>query len=132
MARRQRRIHSVQKASTDSHLQWNRHAWEVIADLTREKRDRPNAYIELPRPVGTRYIRYEHRYVGSSNLAISDIRVLGNGGGGRPAAPDALVVRRDTDARNAFVTWKAVGGAVGYNVLWGIKPDKLYETYQVF
>lgn len=83
-------------------------------------------------PGGTRYIRYEHRYVGSSNLAISDIRVFGNGGGGRPAAPDALVVRRDTDARNAFVTWKAVGGAVGYNVLWGIKPDKLYETYQVF
>lgn len=23
-------------------------------------------------------------------------------------------------------------GAVGYNVLWGIAPDKLYQTYQVF
>jgi xylan 1,4-beta-xylosidase len=21
---------------------------------------------------------------------------------------------------------------VGYNVLWGIRPDKLYQTYQVF
>jgi hypothetical protein len=21
---------------------------------------------------------------------------------------------------------------VGYNILWGIKPDKLYHTYQVF
>jgi xylan 1,4-beta-xylosidase len=22
--------------------------------------------------------------------------------------------------------------AIGYNVLWGIAPDKLYQTYQVF
>lgn len=21
---------------------------------------------------------------------------------------------------------------IGYNILWGIKPDKLYQTYQVF
>ena len=21
---------------------------------------------------------------------------------------------------------------MGYNILWGIKPDKLYQTYQVF
>lgn len=23
-------------------------------------------------------------------------------------------------------------GAVGYNIRWGIRPDKLYQTYQVF
>jgi len=106
--------------------------WEVIADLMREKRDRPNAYIELRRPVRTRYIRYEHGYVASPNLAISDIRVFGNGGGRPPPQPAGLAVRRDADARNAFITWKSMEGAVGYNVLWGIKPDKLYQTYQVF
>ncbi|MGH7525899.1 MAG: family 43 glycosylhydrolase, partial [Gemmatimonadales bacterium] len=37
--------------------------WEVLADLTRERRDRPNAYIELTRPVRTRFIRYEQVYV---------------------------------------------------------------------
>ena len=31
-----------------------------------------------------------------------------------------------------FVSWAPVPGAVGYNVRWGIKPDKLYQTYQVF
>jgi hypothetical protein len=46
--------------------------------------------------------------------------------------PTNLAVRRDTDQRNAFVTWSPVRGAIGYNVLWGIKPDKLYQTYQVF
>ena len=106
--------------------------WELIADLTGEKRDRPNAYIELPRPVRTRYIRYEHGYVASPNLAIGDIRIFGNGGDGRPATPAGLSVRHAADARDALIAWKPVRGAVGYNVLWGIAPKKLYQTYQVF
>ncbi|WBY09517.1 hypothetical protein PIB19_09575 [Sphingomonas sp. 7/4-4] len=28
------------------------------------------------------------------------------------------------------MTWKPVEGAVGYNVLWGIRPDRLTLTYQ--
>jgi xylan 1,4-beta-xylosidase len=110
----------------------NGRTWTLLADVTKEKRDRPNAYIELPAPVRTRYIRYEHRYTAGPNLAIGDIRIFGNGDGRPPATPANLVARRDTDQRNAFVTWSAVPGAVGYNVLWGIKPDKLYQTYQVF
>ena len=106
--------------------------WSVLADLSRERRDRPNAYIELPSPVRTRYVRYEHGYTAGPNLAIGDIRIFGNGDGGRPATPTALAARRDTDQRNAFITWSPVPGAVGYNVLWGIRPDKLYQTYQVF
>jgi hypothetical protein len=106
--------------------------WKKIADLTRERRDRPNAYIELPRPVRTRFIRYEHIYVGSPNLAIGDLRVFGNRSGRPPATPKRLAARRDTDSRNAFVTWSPVRGVVGYNILWGIQPDKLYQTYQVF
>ena len=106
--------------------------WDTLADLTREKRDRPNAYIELPQSVTTRYIRYEHGHVASPNLAISDVRVFGNANGRPPGTPAGLTVRRDADVRNAFVTWRAVPGAVGYNVLWGIGPRKLYQTYQVF
>ena len=106
--------------------------WEMISDLTRERRDRPNAYIELPSPVRTRYIRYEHGYVASPNLAIGDIRVFGNGEGGTPRTPAGLTVRRAADARNAVITWKPVRGVVGYNILWGIGPKKLYQTYQVF
>ena len=106
--------------------------WEVIADLSRERRDRPNAYIELSSPVRTRYIRYEHGYVASPYLAIGDIRVFGNGDGDLPSTPKGVRVRRDADARNATVFWQPVRGAVGYKVLWGIAPDKLYQTYQVF
>ena len=106
--------------------------WELLADLNGEKLDRPNAYIELPRPVRGRYIRYEHGHVASPNLAIGDIRVFGNGDGRPPAIPGGLTAQRDNDARNVFLSWKPVHGAVGYNVRWGIGPGKLYQTYQVF
>ena len=106
--------------------------WTKVADLTEEKRDRPNAYIELPTPVRARYVRYEHVHTTAPNLAISDIRIFGNGSGKSPATPRKLAARRDTDARNAFLTWEKVSGATGYNVLWGIAPNKLYQTYQRF
>jgi len=107
--------------------------WSTIADLTNKKRDRPNAYLELQKPVTARHIKYEHVYVASPNLAISDIRVFGHGGGASPATPAKLQVRRDgSDPRNAFVTWEDVPGAVGYNIMWGIRDDKLYQTYQVW
>ncbi len=106
--------------------------WQKIADLTPEKRDRPNAYIELPTAVKARYIKYEHVYVAAPNLAISDIRIFGNSDEKIPEIPENFMVQRDKDPRNALVSWRQVPGAVGYNILWGIAHDKLYETYQIF
>jgi hypothetical protein len=108
-------------------------AWTTVADLTGEKRDRPNAYLELPPSTGARFVKFEHIYVGAPNLAISDVRVFGHGPGEPPRTPERLVVRRDGgDPRNAFIAWEDVPGVVGYNILWGIKDDKLYQTYQVW
>ena len=107
--------------------------WRTVADLARApRRDRPNAYVELPRAARARFVRYEHEHVGAAHLAISDIRVFGNGDGPRPAAPARLTAVRDRDERNATITWTAVPGVVGYNVRWGIAPTKLYQTYQRF
>jgi xylan 1,4-beta-xylosidase len=107
--------------------------WKMMVDLTNQKkRDRPNAYVELDNPVRTRFIKYEHGFVASPNLAISDIRIFGNGYGGLPKTPAKFTAKRDVDARNAFITWEKVAGAVGYNILWGIAKDKLYQTYQLF
>jgi hypothetical protein len=71
-------------------------------------------------------------YVPTPNLAVSDIRIFGNGYGKAPKTPVALKAIRQTDTRNATITWKPVAGAVGYNILWGIGKDKLYQTYQVW
>jgi Glycosyl hydrolases family 43/F5/8 type C domain len=106
--------------------------WQTIADLSRERRDRPNAYLELARPVRARFMRYEHIRVGAAHFAISDIRVFGNGDGTPPVTPTGLTARRDVDERDATITWQPVLGVVGYNVRWGISPKKLYQTYQCF
>ena len=41
------------------------------------RRDRPNAYVELVRPVRSRYVRFRNVHVGAATLAVSDIRVFG-------------------------------------------------------
>jgi hypothetical protein len=106
--------------------------WRTVADLSRERRDRPNAYVELASPTRARYVRYDHVSVAAAHLAISDIRVFGLGDGVQPATPAGFSARRDRDERNATLSWQAVPGAVGYNVRWGIAPTKLYQTYQRF
>ncbi|HJQ10828.1 MAG TPA: family 43 glycosylhydrolase [Gemmatimonadaceae bacterium] len=107
--------------------------WKTVTDLAAQpRRDRPNAYLELPSATRARFVRYEHEHVGAANLAISDIRIFGNGDGTAPATPAGLTARRDRDERNATITWQAVPNVVGYNVRWGISPTKLYQTYQRF
>ena len=106
--------------------------WTLTVDLSKEKNDRPNAYLELQKPITARYLRYEHIYVAAKTLAISDIRVFGKGDGKIPRTPNRLIANRDRDERNVFINWEPVVDAVGYNILWGIAPEKLYQTYQVF
>ncbi len=106
--------------------------WDLFADLSKEKRDRPNAYLEAGSLTRARYIRYEHIYVASPYLAISDIRVFGKGDGPVPATPGQLKAERRNDPLSAFISWRGVRGATGYNIRWGIAPDKLYQTWQRF
>jgi hypothetical protein len=106
--------------------------WTTLADLSHSKQDHANAYVELDRPARIRYVRYVHVHVGAHHLAISDLRVFGNADGPPPPAPELVSATRLPDARDAEIVWKPVPGAVGYNVRWGIAPDRLYETHQRF
>lgn len=106
--------------------------WRPLAETGPERRDRPNAYFELPHPERARYIRYVHGHVGADHLAISELRVFGNAAGRSPKAPTHLVARRECDPRNAEIRWRAAPGALGYNVRWGVRPDRLTLTYQRF
>lgn len=109
----------VIKASVDGN------SWEVIADYRENQRDMPHAYLELEQPVEARYIRYEHQYVTNNYLAISELRVFGNGKGPAPTKPENFRVERQEDRRNANLSWDPVEEATGYVIYWGIAKDKL-------
>ncbi|MAU26800.1 MAG: 1,4-beta-xylanase [Muricauda sp.] len=99
--------------------------WKTIADYSKNQRDMPHGYIELPKPEPARYIRYDHVHCTNNYLAISELRVFGKGRGKLPKTPKNFKVERQTDRRNVDLTWDAVKGATGYVVYWGIHPDKL-------
>jgi xylan 1,4-beta-xylosidase len=107
-------------------------SWQPLARTEGARRDRPNAYFQLARPVRTRFIRYVHGHVGGAHLAISDLRVFGNADGQAPAAPVGVAAQRHSDQRDATVRWKPAAGAVGYNIRFGIRPDRLTHTYQLW
>ena len=106
--------------------------WETLIDKSNSFKDTPNDYVELDLPVRTRYLRYRNVEVPTPHLAISDIRVFGIGEGKKPKAVTGFTVKRDSDRRDAMITWDAQENAQGYNVRWGIAPDKLYSSWLVY
>jgi hypothetical protein len=106
--------------------------WTTLVDRSNSFKDVPNDYVELGAPQTARYIRYKNGHVPTPHLAISGLRVFGKGAGKVPAAVKGFKVARKTDRRDALITWNKVPGAQGYNVLWGIAPDKLYSSWMVY
>jgi len=106
--------------------------WLSLVDRSLSFKDVPNDYVELGTPQRVRYIRYKNVHVPTPNLAISDIRIFGTGEGKAPAVVQHFAVNRHTDRRDATITWDAQPGSQGYNILWGIAPDKLYNSWMVY
>jgi xylan 1,4-beta-xylosidase len=106
--------------------------WREVARTEPPRRDRPNAYFELASPARARFIRYVNGHVGAANLAISDIRVFGNAAGIAPRQPQGLTASRHADQRDATIRWARVAGAIGYNIRFGIRPDRLTLTHQLW
>lgn len=107
-------------------------SWITIVDRKNNFKDVPNDYIELAAPQTVRYIRYNNIHVPTPYLSISDFRIFGIGQGKVPAVVKNFSVHRKTDRRDALVTWDKQPNAQGYNVLWGIAPDKLYNSWMVY
>ena len=106
--------------------------WKVLVDRKESYKDTPNDYVELSLPCPARYIRYNNIDVPTPNLAISELRVFGLGTGKTPQQPKKLTLDRLADRRDIAIRWEPVKGAQGYNVLWGIAPDKLYSSWMVY
>ncbi len=106
--------------------------WKVLIDKSKSYKDTPNDYTELEFPEKVRYVRYKNIEVPTPSLAISEIRVFGLGEGKAPQKVKKLNLERQSDRRDIAISWTPVKGAQGYNVLWGIAPDKLYSSWMVY
>jgi hypothetical protein len=49
-----------------------------------------------------------------------------------PATPARLSATRHADDRDATIRWARVSGAIGYNIRFGIRPDRLTLTHQLW
>ncbi|TKC00146.1 family 43 glycosylhydrolase [Pedobacter cryophilus] len=106
--------------------------WFVVANKKNSFKDTPNDYLELENPVELRYIRYLNQKVPTTNLAISGFRVFGKGHGKTVSTVKNFKVDRQDDQRDAKLTWDKQLNAQGYNIKWGIAPDKLYSSWLVY
>jgi len=106
--------------------------WQTLVDRKDNFKDVPNDYVELPVPQKVRYIRYKNIHVPTPHLAISGLRVFGRGEGKEPSLVKGFSVTRHPDRRDASIRWEKQESCQGYNVLWGISPDKLYHSWMVY
>lgn len=106
--------------------------WKTVVDRSKSYKDSPNAYIVLNQPQKARFIRYKNIEVPGNNLAMSEIRVFGTGFGKKPGKVKDFGVQCHEDRRDVSTSWKEVAGAQGYNIRWGIAPDKLYQSWLVY
>lgn len=107
-------------------------SWEVLADKREADTDLAHDYLELETFVNARYLRLtsgELPY--GERFAVSGLRVFGEGN--TPAPEKANQVRGGrTDPMTAQITWQNALGAMGYNVRFGIAPNKLYLSHMVY
>jgi len=107
-------------------------SWITLVDRKNNLKDVPNDYVELSNPQKVRYIRYSNIHTPTTNLAISGLRVFGLGQGKAPARVKDFTVKREQDRRNVRISWDKQPKSQGYNIIWGIAPDKLYSSWIIY
>ncbi|MFI3280552.1 MAG: family 43 glycosylhydrolase [Rikenellaceae bacterium] len=108
-------------------------SWHTIDDQSQSTTDNTNNYIELSKPLQTRYIRVNNIEVPDGKFAISGLRVFGLAKGSAPAPVEKFeALRNPADRRDITLKWAAAEGAIGYNISYGVDKDMLYHNYMVY
>lgn len=107
--------------------------WNLLVDKSKNKKDVPHDYIDLVKPVQTRFLKLENVHMPTGKFSISGFRAFGLGSGRRPPAVKGFtVLRTEKDKRSAWLKWNQVDNAYAYNIYMGIAPDKLYNCIMVY
>ena len=105
--------------------------WFVIEDKSDAKTDLSHDFILREEGFRARFLRLTDMAVPyGQRPCVSGLRVFGLGQGEKPAVP-SFTVRRDSDL-DMTVSIEAQENTLGYNILFGNSPEKLYHSYMTF
>ena len=105
--------------------------WFVVEDKTEAETDLPHDLIVREEGLFVRFLRLGGMAVPyGQNPCVSGLRVFGLGNGSRPWVPSFAAVR--TGDMDMEVTIAQQPDTVGYNILFGSSPEKLYHSKMVF
>jgi xylan 1,4-beta-xylosidase len=106
--------------------------WKTLADKTQNNSDVPHDYIELAKPIKARYIKLTNYRVPDGTFALAGLRIFGNAGEVIPSQVENFTLSRsETDPCIVNLKWTKARDAIGYNIRYGTREDKLYLNYQV-
>ena len=109
----------------------NGEAWFVLEDKSDAVTDLTHDFIVIEEGRQIRYLKLSNlRVPYEQKPCISGLRVFGLDDGAKPEVPDYTAVR--TGDLDMEVTIKDQPDTVGYNILFGQAPDKLYHSYMIF
>jgi len=111
--------------------------WTMLVDHRTVGRDSPQDYEELDKPARVRYVRITNVSMpNGAKFSLSGFRVFGTDVGAKPEKVNNVAVARSdkdpNDGRVAEVSWSPAAGADFYVIRYGIAPDKLNSSYQVY
>lgn len=107
--------------------------WVTVIDRSENESDNSHDYIQLDSKKSCRYIRIKNLEMPSGNFALCGFRVFGLGKGNRPGSKNQLMVERKSEnRRSALLSWSPSENAIGYQINYGIVPDKLYQSYMIY
>ena len=105
--------------------------WFVIEDKSHAQTDLSHDLILREEGIRVRFLRISDMAVPyGQQPCISGLRVFGLGQGEKPAAP-VFTVRRENDL-DMMVSVQSQENTLGYNILFGNSPNKLYHSSMNF
>lgn len=117
----------------DNHTQWilegssDGKTYTLLCDKSNVISDLPHDFVNLNNKL--RFIRLKVIALPyDAPATVSGLRVFGIGNGKKPE--QAVVTKAEVNGLDAKLEWR--GNAMGYTVLWGYLPEKLYHSCTVY